>query len=319
MALLGSSPSIAFDRRYPFEIRYLTYLSQHALLLSGAAAFDREMDEEQEGAMPTGPAWRSAIARARHTFGAFPPARRLKRRIRRKSNTRGYHHTFVESRAAALRPLAQSNTDLWRAGLKDPVALYRSILSYEWDLAAPVLAEGHSLRSPGQSAVAYAEKIHWTHARPISQAIDTRMLIRVRDPRDVWASILAFDRKRGFYGFGRRAGEDAAAYLRRWLWEQQSYLGWVREQARDARAMVIRYEDLVRDPEALSGEIGALVGLELDAGHSLHASAEFLPRHQTSASPESSIGRHRFDLNSSQRTQIEEELGDLLDEFEYHS
>jgi len=46
MTLLGSDPRVVFDRRYPFENRYLTYLAKFALL-TDRAGVGRHLDAVQ--------------------------------------------------------------------------------------------------------------------------------------------------------------------------------------------------------------------------------------------------------------------------------
>jgi len=65
MALLGTDERVAFDRRYPFENRYLTYVAKLSLLASGPGGSPHldavqlhDFTDDHFGAMPwpTGPA-----------------------------------------------------------------------------------------------------------------------------------------------------------------------------------------------------------------------------------------------------------------------
>jgi hypothetical protein len=126
----------------------------------------------------------------------------------------------------------------------------------------------------------------------------------VRDFRDVACSILAFDRKRGFPGFGRPEGATDEEYLRGPLHEMATHLRRSWESRRD-RGHLVRYEDLVLHPRET---LTALVEyLELDASEAtvermLDLGSEAGPRLPgTSIAPEESLNGHRTtdDLRSS--------------------
>ncbi len=128
-----------------------------------------------------------------------------------------------------------------------------------------------------------------------------RELILVRDFRDRLSSVLAWNRERGSRGFGRdttmtdaeyvteRVRQDADALLRRW-------------RARAQAAHLVRYEDLVLEPERTLAGILRYLALEPDhetvQGMIGRASREtsLLDAHRTVDDPRASIGRWRRDL-----------------------
>ena len=150
---------------------------------------------------------------------------------------------------------------------------------------------------------------------------DMREIFLVRDFRDLVCSILAFDAKRGFFGFGRRPEDSDADYIRRFrLWTINLCRAW-RHQA--DRAHLLRYEDLVRNPvESIQR---ALEYLHLDASPALvrrmldgvDADSAALIDHRTSASALASIGRWRRDLPAEIQEVCQEVLADALREFGY--
>jgi hypothetical protein len=150
-------------------------------------------------------------------------------------------------------------------------------------------------------------------APPIaSELIDLPMKViwLVRDPRDVWASINAFDEMRGYYGFGRREGESREDYLERYIGRANRFTE--AATARGEEDVLVRYEDLVADPIPESKRIGAWLSVTLDPG--------LLSRpdgHGTSASAEGSIGRWRQDLPSGERDRLNAGLAGALDAFGY--
>jgi hypothetical protein len=169
-------------------------------------------------------------------------------------------------------------------------------------------AEKHTLRSAALTAELYPE---------------SREVLLVRDFRDMVASILAFNRKRGVRGFGEGAAEDPVDYVRRLAeWAD----GMVRRLARrGGRAHVLRYEQLVREPH--SALEGLLRDLDVDAGAGtvaamVHALGEAMPelaQHATSPDAESSIGRWRTDLDEELERACEESFGRALEVFGYEA
>lgn len=123
----------------------------------------------------------------------------------------------------------------------------------------------------------------------------------VRDFRDMICSILAFDEKRGFSGFGRREDESAEDYTKRMGNAALSVLHeW---ELRKDTSFLIRYENLMMDP------IGVLKGLSefLEFESSDEGIEELLEeaeresssysKHRTSGSAASSMGRWRRELS----------------------
>jgi hypothetical protein len=143
----------------------------------------------------------------------------------------------------------------------------------------------------------------------------------VRDFRDVIASVLAFNQRRGFVDFGRERTDSDEGFVSIIRDEALALLrGW---QRRPTNSILLRYEDLVGStPEA----VGRLLGfLGLDARP---ATIELLVRrgatmtaavagHRTSVDARSSIGRWRRDLAPGLQEVCREKLADVLDSFGY--
>jgi hypothetical protein len=148
-----------------------------------------------------------------------------------------------------------------------------------------------------------------------------REIFLVRDFRDMVASMIAYNERRGFDDFGRsKAGSDKA-----WLdYLHQTFLvlhnAW---RDRGDPESLVRYEDLVRDPMHALPPILAYLGLDADQDTVVHLitaaspdSAE-LRGHGTTASPDASIGRWRQDLPPALQAATQETFGDLLKAFGY--
>lgn len=152
---------------------------------------------------------------------------------------------------------------------------------------------------------------------------DMREIFLVRDFRDLLTSILAYDAKRGFYGFGRRPEDSEADYVRRFhVWTIDLCSAWRR---RADRAHLLRYEDLVLNPVETLQRTLEYLGLEatawvarrmIEASHS--DSAAWTP-HRTSPSGPASIGRWRQELEPAVQDLCQELFADALREFGYES
>ena len=158
------------------------------------------------------------------------------------------------------------------------------------------LCEGLCAQS-GTELRYYAEKIWWnTPETMAASGVPVKLVILMRDPRDVAASILAFDRKRGFHGFGRRDDQSEPEYLAWLSLRMKESLARSRSRADRFEHRWIRYEELVSEPERVVEELSAFLGVELDSRAAAPTPSEF-ERHGSSSSPGASVGRWRNDLS----------------------
>ncbi|MDX1578835.1 MAG: sulfotransferase [Gemmatimonadota bacterium] len=128
----------------------------------------------------------------------------------------------------------------------------------------------------------------------------SREIILVRDFRDMACSILAFNAKRGFVAFGRENVESDAEFIETNLRVGARRLleSW---REREDRALLVRYEDLVLEPERTLGTLCSGLGLDAAPARQVleRAAGESgaLDRHRTSRDPRASIGRWREELD----------------------
>ena len=143
----------------------------------------------------------------------------------------------------------------------------------------------------------------------------------MRDFRDMFSSILAFNAKRGSAGFGRESvvtDEDHAKSLR--FSAQRLLKSW---RSRSGQARLVRYEDLVLSPEKTLAGIFEYVGLASDSavvqGILQRASqdASEMRQHRTALSPAASVGRWKNDLSPALQAACTGAFGDILQEFGY--
>jgi hypothetical protein len=149
-----------------------------------------------------------------------------------------------------------------------------------------------------------------------------REILLVRDFRDVLSSMLAFDAKRGTADFGRARAASDADYVRTQFRKSVMSLAHSWERRREG-AHLLRYEDLVLEPEAA---IAALVGyLGLDSSRDAIAPmvetiverTAITDRHKTTASLEESVARWRRDLSPELQKLSQEAYGPALEAFGY--
>lgn len=143
-----------------------------------------------------------------------------------------------------------------------------------------------------------------------------RMIDLVRDPRDVWASVLAFDSKRGYYGFGRQDEQSEDAYLASWLQAMRRRLDEMARPLPGTPVTTVRYEDLVGDLATVAARLSGWLDVELDPVLAV-ANRDELGYHRTAANDDESIGRWHQDLSAAVSDRIEGELGSHLDQLGY--
>ena len=144
----------------------------------------------------------------------------------------------------------------------------------------------------------------------------------VRDFRDVYSSMLAFNQKFGHRAFGPahvESDEEFAQFLRNSTIRNLSR-SWPKRQD---RAHHIRYEDLITRPQDTLR--GVLDYLELDASTAVvagmleRASAENpeMKRHLTSSDVSTSLGRWKASLSPELQSVANNAFGDVLQQFGY--
>jgi hypothetical protein len=125
-----------------------------------------------------------------------------------------------------------------------------------------------------------------------------RQIVLVRDLRDVFCSILAFNAKRGYMTFGREACESDESYVQELRAAGQDLLDRWRHDAR--WACLVRYEDLIAQPGRTLAVVLEYLGFNrTDAGELLARTSQNgsdTDHHRTSRSQQESIGRWRRDL-----------------------
>ena len=150
----------------------------------------------------------------------------------------------------------------------------------------------------------------------------SREVILVRDFRDRLSSVFAWNEQRGDHGFGHEAEMSQAEYLAERV--RADAAGLLSRWRRKGDAVhLVRYEDLILEPEQTLGALLEFLGLEAGAGivkETLEAANqpnELLDTHRTVSDPAQTIGRWRRDLPAELAAECNEILAPLLSEFGY--
>jgi hypothetical protein len=163
----------------------------------------------------------------------------------------------------------------------------------------------------------FAEKSFVSQTRTFISNVygNFKEIILVRDFRDAFVSAAAFNRKRGTADFGEALYDNSTDWLR--SWETPVRLLHAAAAAKDSRSLVVRYEDLVRNP-------GTVLALIADHLHIPAGSLKIDPSsqddalfHMTSVNAESSIGRWRRDMSQDEQETALAAFGDSLEFFGY--
>ncbi len=150
---------------------------------------------------------------------------------------------------------------------------------------------------------------------------DAAEVLLVRDLRDVYCSILAFNRKRGYTAFGRESAESDEEYVETIRRSGEALLKHMRSDGRETH--LIRYEDLVRQPVETLEPLLDFAGLDRSAAASMLERAavptEGMDHHMTAPSAAASVGRWRRDLEPHLVERCDELLTPVVAEFGYES
>jgi hypothetical protein len=163
----------------------------------------------------------------------------------------------------------------------------------------------------------YAEKHQDTRLIDLSELPPVRVLVLVRDPRDMYVSFHAFDAKRqsegrlGFEGARTAPGESEEERLDRFIERERSRMRWIAEVEGAGEFPVLRYEDLVNDLEGQTRRLEELLSITLEP-ETVAGDAELRNRHVSASTPEASVGRWRTELEPELAERFSRELRDEL-------
>jgi hypothetical protein len=279
MQLLGTSWEIAFDRIYPYEQRYLSYLLALA-----------QVPEREE--------WDEVTWNGDHL--AVPS-------------------TWILDQGL-VGPLPWKQRKLLFGGGDPSDPAWPAFFDVVWRefsrrARASIRAECGDRNQP---VTHYAQKITaaWTLDPRVLRK--SKLVLLLRDPRDTWLSMLAFDqarRARGLPGFIQFAGDKVTSdFLPRFLASQKARLRWISTQTWDSH--VLRYEQLVVDMSTVARQLSGWLGIELDHAE-VPQETSWTKEHATSETPADSIGRWRHEMSDDIAAEFARELAPELEAHGY--
>jgi Sulfotransferase family len=149
-----------------------------------------------------------------------------------------------------------------------------------------------------------------------------REVILVRDFRDMLCSVIAFNRKRGWEGFGRADAKDDVEYVQTTVANSAKRL-LRRLRERGEGAHLVRYEDLILEPAETLGSTLRFLGLDASEAavaatlERAEADSPELEEHRTTDKASASIDRWKRDLSPELAQVCAEVLDPVLVEFGY--
>ncbi len=282
MRMLAEHPNVLVHKRHPYEARVCSYWMHFIKVLAGPAGLPAPVDFYED------------VSNLSHFPFSFTSSARRAHPPEQAAVDRWYAGSHVEELAAMAQNAAES---FYR---EYAIAGGRHAVAYFAEKSAPA---GHCA---------------WTIWQLYPQA---KEIFLFRDPRDILASALAFNAKRGYPSFGRqRVGtdEEFIEVVRADLLSLVS-----RWKSRSSRGALLRYEDLVSSPEAALREMldtfaldssAEVINSMVRAGNDVTAQVD---EHRTSQDTPSSVGRWAKDLEPRLQGMCNDVFRGLLDEFGY--
>jgi len=271
MRLLATSPQIAVGGSYPYEQKLFAYLWRWSRLLTRT-----EWDEDEWAPRDLG-----SILQERDSPLLGPPPWRRRELL------------------DGADPEQPSITDrtfdfAWREFSRR---------------AATATRVAH--RDPQADVRYYAEKHLNSWLLDRSELPPVRLLVLLRDPRDTYASLIAF-REAAKAELGQRHATDEGDYLRQFVSRQRERLQWIAGLTEGPDTAIVRYEEMVRDLPGVARRLGGWLSVELDAD-TVANERRMGWVHRTAPSTEQSIGRWHRDLRDDVAETIGRELGPELE------
>jgi hypothetical protein len=170
----------------------------------------------------------------------------------------------------------------------------------------------------------YAEKHQDTRLIDLGELPPVRVLVLIRDPRDMFVSFHAFDAKRRSEGRAEfeaarpAPGESEDERIDRFIEREGARMRWIAGLPSGEEFPVFRYEDLVMDLPAQARRLERWLSVSLEPDVAVADSA-LRQRHVTAATPEESVGRWRTELDPELADRFNRELGEELEALGYQT
>jgi hypothetical protein len=273
MRLLSSSPEIAVELSYPYERKYFAYLWRWSQLL--------DMPEWPEAQWSQSNL--ASIADRRHSSAIVGPPPWYPRPLigsvpgEPTMAQRTFELVWSEFSRRAAR---ERVSELGKAGAGTEVKYFAEKHLNTWKVATEQLPQ-------------------------------VQVIALLRDPRDSWISINAFNEAKGNGALGRDQAGSAERHLENFLKRQRERMRWIAEIERGGDVPVVRYDRLVTDIDSVAAELGERLGVSFDT-EQVVGDRSLRARHVTANSPERSVGRWREEMDPELARIFWQELGPEL-------
>ena len=213
-----------------------------------------------------------------------------------------------------IGPLPYADARLW-----DHQQLWTRCFTAAWrEFSQIASARAHQDDTVALPFLYYAEKVPFWVMAYLREVIPYTVIVLVRDPRDMFLSITAFDKKRGFPGFTRRTEDDDWTFAGRFATLCRERFKIQREEAGSPGSILVKYEQLAVDLKNEARRLGQRLGVTLDVD-SVEARTPRLKHHMTSESPRESVERWRRELSKELNGFFVRELREDLQYFGYET
>ena len=223
----------------------------------------------------------------------------------------------------AVPPIPDTQIQQWlgRHQIEETVAFCQSRIGRFYEQVALIQGQSHPAYFAEKYLSGYDSTGYDVQAIIRELYPQAREIVLIRDLRDILCSILAYNARQGYGGFGRERVSSDKEYIQQ-LRLQALYAlrSWKRQST---QTHLLRYEDLITKPvETLSAllEYLALSTTSSTIEGMLRRASQEIPgmqEHRTSPDPQQSIGRWRRDLDPPLQAVCQEAFGDILEEFGY--
>lgn len=169
-----------------------------------------------------------------------------------------------------------------------------------------------------QEYIYYAEKVALDLAPQINNNLPgVKNIFLTRDPRGELASIISFNKKRGFNGFGWLDDDTELSFAKRMVSSRQVYLRELSNyDERNENIIVLRFEDVVSNLDETANILSKFLNVEIDPV-SVVNNVENMSHHMTSTSISDSRDKWRKELSDETITMFETEMYEELRLFNY--
>lgn len=158
--------------------------------------------------------------------------------------------------------------------------------------------------SPDSNSSTILEKVSLSYELEFLRCIfsKVRPIFLLRDPRDIIVSMRSFNENCAMYDFDESHSKDFVTFVSK-VGSALRELTWRLDHCSEKK-LIVRYEDLVREPQTVLDRISTLLDMgSSQTPHTLTPAADSstTQKHATSASPASSIGRWRQTLTQNEQ------------------